>query len=171
MDRTRTSNRDSDIEALEGGLHIDEHALDEALLQQPDLLYRVSKQLAFETSRRDAAKQELAEIEAAADNELREDAARAEEKITEGGIKAQLRLNQKVKEATRTYLELCRRVDMWQALLDAYKQRSYALKELVTLHTANYFGDVTQTSTQRGYKDHAAHIAKERMKEERTRRE
>jgi hypothetical protein len=156
------------IETLEEALAIDEHALDEALIRQPDAFYRVSKKLAMELSIRDAAKQALQEEEAYADERARSSIPEGE-KVTETSIKSLVRLDKKVLAATDKLLMHNRRVAMLQALKEAFQQRSYVMKDLVSLYVANYFGDTsggrseTQLRTRRADENRTA-MAEERRK-------
>lgn len=145
-----------DLDELEKGLKIDEHALDEALQQQPDLFYRVSKTLAMLTSRRDAMKQEKETVEAQADLTIRRKHARDKDKATEGSIRAEIRLDREVIEVGNELLELANLVAQFAALKEAFQQRSYVLKDLVNLYTANYFGDSAGGSSRTRMRDHAA---------------
>lgn len=154
---TRAEKLKEQFEVLEGGLPIDEHALDEALQQQPELFYQVSKMLALQVSRRDAAKQQVAEVEAAIDTELRNDAKKAEEKISEKQLEALKIQDPEVKVAYREYLELCQTVGLLTALEKAYQQRSYVLKDLVTLYVANYFGDGSNRSSRNNAASEISH--------------
>jgi hypothetical protein len=138
---------------LEEALLIDEHALDEAIEAQPDMFWRVSKQLALLESRRDASKQALADEEAKVDTELRMKARKNDEKITNDEIKAQTRLMPAVKKASQTYLELNGQVSLYEALKGSFKQRSYALGHLVDLYVAGYFGQLGQARTSGGMKE------------------
>lgn len=131
---------------LEAGLKIDEHALDTALIRQPDMFYRVSQALALAISRRDFAKQTRDELMAELDADIRAVAARHEEKITEGGIKAQLTMDPAVKRAERECLDRGAMVGQLTALKEAFVQRSYVLKDLASLYVANYYSDASAGS-------------------------
>ena len=128
------------ITDLEKGLRIDEDALDEALLIHSDLFYRVSKQLTLLVSQRDAADQEKKEIEARVDAQLRHDAEVSESKTTEPQIKNDIRRDKDVIKAIDKLLELDKQVGQWQALKEAFLQRSYMLKAMCDLYIAGYFG-------------------------------
>lgn len=129
------------IAELEKGLRIDENALDEAHLQHADAFYRVSKQLAYLVSQRDAAKQAVEDAEAEADQDIRRTAAKHDNaKITVGEISAMIRLDPDVKKARDRYLTLSASVNELSALKEAFQQRSYMLSGLTSLYSANYFG-------------------------------
>jgi hypothetical protein len=165
---------ETSIEELEKGLLIDEHALDEALLRQPDAFYRVSKRLAIAISERDYAKQALEEEEARADAHIRESAALEskgdkKEKLTGPEVKALVALDKDVLRASKQLLHLRAQVGMWQALKEAFNQRSYALKDLVTLHAMGYFGETGNSRATNLLKDREAANNKEEMRRARER--
>jgi len=54
-----------------------------------------------------------------------------------------------VKSARFKLNELNTKLGKLEALKEAFQQRSYVLKELVALYTANYFGDVMTSSATR----------------------
>jgi hypothetical protein len=151
------------IEELEQGLLIDEDALDEALFQQPDLFYRVSKQLALSVSYRDQTKQEKEDTEARVDAQLRHDAEIDDEKITEKEIESQKRLNKDVQKAARELLRLNKEVGSLTALKESFQQRSFVLNKLVDLYTAGYFGDANHSRTVSKVKDYDHHQARQAM--------
>jgi hypothetical protein len=124
--------RQDTVADLEEALAIDEHALDEALIRQPDAFYRVSKMLAVMASRRDAAKQALQEEEAYADERARSSIPDGE-KVTETSIKSLVRLDKQVLTANDKLLKLSRETALLQALKEAFQQRSYVMKDLGSL--------------------------------------
>ena len=144
------------ISELKKGLKIDEHALDESLVRQADLFFRVSREVAILTSRRDAMKQELATTEAQADLDIRKGAAKNEDKFTEGEVKARIRLHKDVKEVQNELLELNSWLAQFTALKEAYSQRSYVLKDLVALFIANYYGSGAEGRSSRDLRARAA---------------
>lgn len=150
----RGSDYEKFLEELEAGLIINKDALDEALQIQPDVFYQISKALASLVSQRDAAKQQLGDVEARVDAKLRQAAAVSEEKITEKVVESNKRLDKDVKAATDTYLELGAYVGQYTALKEAYQMRAYALKDLASLYIAGYFGDAVQSSSQNTLRDH-----------------
>ena len=152
-----------DVHELERGLRIDEHGLNEALVEQPDMFYRVSKALAMEISRRDHAKQALADAEADADLAVRARAIAMEEKVTETEVKSRVRSDASVRTAIAEHLRLCETVGKLAALKEAFQQRSYALKELVGLYLANYYSASEHTATQGQLRSRFADDARRNM--------
>lgn len=128
-----------DLRELEDALRIDEHALEEALRDQPHMFYRVSKAYALEISRRDAAKQALQDAEAWADLSVREEAQEKDRKITEGEIKATVQTDVNVVRVREQFNRSSESVGKLAALKEAFQQRSYALKDLAGLYIANYY--------------------------------
>jgi len=147
--KSEVSNDEDNIQRLETGLQIDEHALDEALQYQPDLFYRVSARLSHLISERDYAKQELEEIEAEVSVRLRLEAEKEKTKLSVAECEALKTIDSEVVKASRKMLDLQRMVGQYSALKEAFNQRSYALKDLVALHIANYYSDSAQSNQQR----------------------
>lgn len=159
---------DTPVSELEAALAIDENALNEALIQQPDAFYRVSKKLALKASQRDAQKQALQEEEAYADERARESIPDGE-RITDTAVKAIVRLDKKVLEANSLLLKLNREVGLLQALKEAFSQRSYVMKDLVSLYVANYYGDSSGGRSETHLKNKRADENRTAMGEERRR--
>lgn len=179
-----------DFRELEDALAIDEHALEEALRDQPETFYRVSKALALVISRRDAAKQALADAEAGADLDVRDESREEESrvardtvrgkdkptpvskiKLTEGEVKARVQLDPAVVEARGAFARLSEEVGKLTALKEAFQQRSYALKDLCGLFIANYYtaSEHTGGGAASAVKERAADSARRRMADERRR--
>jgi hypothetical protein len=164
----KRNDADTSIGELEEALRIDEHALDEALVLQPDAFYRVSKKLAIMVSQRDAAKQALQEEEAYADERARASIPDGE-RVTDTAVKAIVRLDKKVLAANDALLKLNRQVGLLQALKEAYQQRSYVMKDLVSLWVANYYGDASGGRSETHLKNKRADENRTAMAEERRR--
>ena len=139
---------DVSLRDLERALKIDKHALDEGLECQADLFYMVARECALLVSRQDSASQQQKEVEAAVDQGIRRQLD-PNEKVTERDIEARRRTHPDVVEIVGQLLDLKRDVAIWQALKEAWQQRSYVLKELVTLYVASYYGDSTGRATDR----------------------
>jgi hypothetical protein len=135
---------DLSFKELEAGLAIDPNALDKGIIQQPDYFYRVARRLELALSQRDAAKKELEEIEAEVDQDIRQGAP-SDTRVTEGDVKAQTRLDKRVRVAIRKQLELGMEVGKLSALKEAYRQRSYAFNQLNELAITGYFGNDVAT--------------------------
>lgn len=125
-----------EIDRLKQRLVIDQDALSECLIEQPQLYYEVTNAHVRAVSLRDAAKLELEEIHARLDKAIRADADAAQTKITEARIQQEIHLDPKYQAKRKQLLELSERADRLQALRDAYSQRSFMLRELVALTIA-----------------------------------
>jgi hypothetical protein len=164
--KSETPSGETTLAELEQRLSIDEHALDDALTQQPDSFYRVAKNLALLISRRDAAKQLLAEEEARADREFRDVAAKNNDKTTEAELKNMIRLDADVRKAQKSFLDLSQSVGELSALKEAFQQRSYVLKDLVNLYISNYYSNQDGSDNSRAsrqIRDHDAEKAKKEL--------
>lgn len=148
------------LKQLEQKLQIDEHALDIALREHPDLFYKVASELALAISNRDEAKQNLEELEAEVDGELRRAAATSGEKTTEKEIESNKKIDKRVKAANDHFLAERLNSAKLTALKDAYEQRSYALSKLVDLYLANYYStnEEVKTGASRFKDTRAQHI-------------
>ena len=129
----------ADLKQLEAKLQINEHSLDVALREHPDLFYKVASELVSAISYRDAAKQAIIEMEAKIAMELRDEAAKNDEKITDKTVEASVRNDGRFKAANENYLEEHHKAAKWAALKEAYESRSYALSKLVDLYISNYY--------------------------------
>jgi K+-sensing histidine kinase KdpD len=152
------------ISELENMLILDENALDEALEQQPDLFYRVSKELALTVSRRDFAKQTKEEVEATVDAKIRHTAAVQDEKITERQIESEKRLHKDVQKAIKDLFVLNEKVGHLSALKEAFQQRSYVLKSLCDLYIAGYFGSNMSGTSERMKEHNAGEVRRDRAR-------
>lgn len=124
---------------LEDALRFDKNHMDDALIEQPDLFYRVSREYASAISERDGLKLEIAELAAELDKSIREEAARMQTKTTETGIQNEIASTPKMADMKRKYAGVAHQADRWLALKEAYQQRAYALKDLAGLWVAGYF--------------------------------
>lgn len=158
-----------DLRELEDALVIDEHALDEALREQPQLFYRISRAYALEISRRDAAKQALQDEEASVELDFRDDARERERKITEGEVKAHVQTDGRVVAARDRLARLSESVGKLSALKEAFQQRSYALKDLAGLYIANYYTASEHTAASSSLRDRRAAEARADMSQARRR--
>ena len=156
---------DVSLRDLERALKIDKHALDEGLECQADLFYMVGRECALLVSQRDAVVLELKAVEAEVDQEIRSKID-PNEKVTERDIEARRRTDPDVLNVVATLSKMNREVAIWQALKEAWQQRSYVLKELVTLYVSSYYGDSTGHATDR-LKGRDADVARHKLAEAR----
>lgn len=143
----RPRNREEPtLQELEGSLEIDQDDLDSCLTRQPGLFNLVANQVITANSRRDTLKMQLEEVRAQLDQDIRQKAQEDSEgdnapkmKLTETAIQNQLRTMPRLKEAQRELMTASTQAERWQALKEAYLQRSYMLKELVAIQLAQFY--------------------------------
>jgi hypothetical protein len=128
-----------DKQYYEGKLQIDRHALDDALVEQPETFHSVSKAYVYAVSNRDELKDKIRKTDANLYLEIREEAALNKEKLTEAAVQARLEVHESHTAAREAYLESCKQADLWQALKEAFQQRSYVLKDLAGLYISGYY--------------------------------
>ena len=124
-----------DIDEFRKYLKIDKLSLDDEVERQPSLFYEVSEAYAEAVGERDDDKETLAIIDA----ELDAQARNSKEKITEAQVKSYIQTNSEHQIAFDTWLESKKLADRLGALKEAFQQRSYMLRDLVSLHNSNYF--------------------------------
>lgn len=159
----------ANLDFLEDSFTFDKHRLDDALMQQADLVYRVAKRIAALQSRMDGAKLDLKELEADTAQKLRDDAAAAEEKTTEKGIENGVETNAKVRAQRRKVHDIKTELDAWMAMRAGYDARSYAIKDLVALYISQYYAE-SEGSGARMLKDRKGAEGRAGMAKERARR-
>lgn len=139
-----------DYKSLKNGLHIDKNSLDEELIQHAELYYNVASEAIHACDHRDQMKLELEQVKAEANLKLREDYNKKKLKFTEGLILAEALTDPLVQEVSQDYLDAKEKADQFNALRDAFSQRSYMLRELVQLYVSQYYAAdsvVTENST------------------------
>lgn len=151
------------LDQHERGLEIDENDLHTALLQQPQLYWQVSKQVALAKSRRDAAEQNLKVVEARTELNVRRSAREKKEDMTNPEVKSHVVMHLDVEKATTTLHALELEASQWSALERSFAQRMDALKKLVDLYLKNYWSESGLTGSQDSMKSHNAHLARRDM--------
>jgi hypothetical protein len=127
----RASTKKPQLETFRDQLVIDPDDLDSALVEQPDLFYHVAESYVMAVARRDEAKLTMEQATADLDKQFREAALAAEEKLTEAAMSRKLASAPRIQTLERELLALRAEADRWQALKEAYQQRSFMLRELV----------------------------------------
>jgi predicted nucleic acid-binding Zn-ribbon protein len=134
------------IEEFRQYLKIDKSSLDDEVVQQPSLFYEVSESCAEASAERDALKEQLAVVDADLDKKIRS----KNEKGTEAQIKNQIQAHPDHQKAFAEWLDAKLLADKLTALKDAFKDRSFMIRELGSLFVSNYFeeGAVRTTAAQ-----------------------
>lgn len=149
-------------------LLIDKNAMDDMWLQQPRIVQEIGERVALESSRRDEAKDQLADIGATVDSEVREAHAEDEKKPTETAIKNEVKQDSRVVRAQRRLRLFELNVARLQALSTSFHQRRYALQDLTTLWIGGYF--TSNSGAARDARDRKGAGGREAMQAERVKR-
>jgi hypothetical protein len=136
-------------------LRIDRNNLDKDVIQQPQLYWEVSRNLTEALDKKDQLKDLMERTFAKISNDIRGE----EPKSTESKLKELTTIDPEYQTSRNDYLNAKAIADKWQALKDAFSQRSFMLKELVSLYSANYFSE----STLEGGHRVKANMVKNRM--------
>lgn len=141
-------------EELEQELLIDPDDLDQELTRHVENYYAVSKQYMVAVSKRDEAKKDFKEVSGELYFEVRGVLSDTESRVTEGMVEAQTVQETKYQKANNILIEAEKAVNDWSALKSAYESRSFALRDLVQLYIAGYFGTQPAGSARTQKKDH-----------------
>jgi len=124
---------------LQQQLAIDKSVLDDEVIRQPVLFYTISEALTDALARRDGAKEALAFVDAEMDNVCRRKLSKGDAKVTEKMVQNHVQCSYEHGKAFDVYLKAKTYADKLLALKEAFQQRSYMLRDLVSLYSANYY--------------------------------
>jgi hypothetical protein len=130
------------LDTLRAQLQIDKDDLDTCLVEQPDLYYHVAEAYVMAVAKRDEAKLNMEQVTAELDKQFRQAAAEAEEKLTEAALSRKLTASPRMQTLEKDYLLYRVEADKWQALKEAFQQRSFMLRELVAVYVRR-MGDLS----------------------------
>lgn len=125
-------------EELKEALKIDKHDLDEEWVGQPELHNEAGRAYARCIAQRDQCEQEYKLVQAAIDRKLRDQYAN--DKITEVRLKNLVTEHPDVQNAYTEFNMWNHMTEAFKALKESYTHRRDALRELVSLHLAGYYG-------------------------------
>jgi len=128
---------------LESGLQIDPDDLDNMVINHPQLYYFVCCGYTGAISSRDEAKDLLKQQDAELSFTVRQRLEEEGKRPTESQVAAAIETHDDHHAALSAYRARCVEADNWGNLKAAYEQRSYALREIVELHIANYSATAT----------------------------
>lgn len=149
------------IEELHAQLAIDKSVLDDEVIRQPVLFYTVSEALTDVIAERDAAKEELNSVDAELDGKWRAKFAKANTKVTDKVVLSAVQIDPLHEKAFTDWLQAKTRAEKLAALKEAFQQRSYMLRDLVSLYSANYYEDA---SIRPSREQEASHYAANRQR-------
>lgn len=125
---------------LKASLEIDKSCLDDEVIRQPVLFYAISEQVTDAIAERDAAKEELALVDATLDAKYRSNMGRdSSKRVTETFIQNCVCSDNNHQKSLSIWLRAKLKADRLLALKEAFQQRSYMLRDLVSLYSANYY--------------------------------
>lgn len=128
------------IDQLKALLAIDKSVLDDEVIRQPSLFFDVSEQLTTAIAERDAAKENLATVDAQLDAKWRAKLNKVGAgRVTDKAIQSHVQTDKDHERAFDDFLVAKTAADTLSALKEAFQSRSYALRDLVSLYTANYY--------------------------------
>jgi len=136
-----------DLEFFQSKLLVDQNELDRELVEQPTLFHRICDRHVQAVSRRDHCKETLKQKDAESALSIRRELQAKGEKTTEKMIESYLEKGQIHTELVDQLLQLSFDVGRWVALKDAFLQRAFVLRDLVSLYVNNYW---SQDSVKEG---------------------
>ena len=159
---------DKELSELRAYLSIDKLALDDCLIEQPEIFYKVANALTFAVAQRDATKLDLEEARAELDEQFRKQAYEEERKyerkkghpappkLTEGAIQNRIRNTPRIRALENEFLARREEADQWAALKEAFHQRSFMLREIVALQLSQRRDEDAASGGQNAYTRMAA---------------
>ena len=141
------------VEDFKKYLEIDKSNLDEEIVHQPSLFSEVAEAHANAISVRDSLKEELATLDASLANELRKKIEKGGERATDARVQSATQQDKRHIKASNKYLEAKKEADILLALKESFQMRSYMIRDLAQLYSAQYFEStsVKITPTQKDY--------------------
>lgn len=139
MPSSPTGERTGSFSELRQALLIDKNSLDDDLVEQPDLFYRVSEQYTQARSFQDQIKTEITQLESELGAQIREEAELNKAKVTVDAVKQEIAGSPKMIALQKEFWDAATTVGKWASLKESYDMRASALKSLVQLYASNYF--------------------------------
>ena len=124
-------------------LRINRNDLDGEVVRQPELLYAAAEAHALAVSKRDHAAKKLDEVRAIVDHDVRELLNIDGEKYTEKMVTSAVDVTPDFLDAQSRSLKAKRTADLASALRDAFHQRAFVLRDLVSLYVSGYYSDAS----------------------------
>lgn len=144
---------------LRHALKLNKSDLEREVLEQPALFQEVAETLARAISRRDGLKERVSRIGSTLYEEVRRKLERDGQKTTEKAIASAIETEREYEDARDAYKAAESEVLLWTALKEAYQQRSFMLREIVSMTMANY---TDYGSAEAGYERHRDRVARSR---------
>lgn len=135
----RTNSKTLSLAEARAAIRIDKNSIDDELVRHPSLMSEVGESHTMACSERDKAKDAMEREEAKAYQKYKNKSVRDNLKETDHAIKQQVRDNKDVVKAVRLYRDNKAEAAHWEALWEAFKQRSFMLNKLADLYIAEYY--------------------------------
>jgi hypothetical protein len=145
-DKPQPVSNDVDLGWFESRLAIDKNALDEAFIEQAELLQKVSSRLALAISLRDEAKDQIKQTEARLFLEIRDRTPDGSKAPSQKVIEMMVDEHPSRAKAVKRHVTMVHDAATWDGMFEAYKARGYALTELNKLFLAGYFSNSSSTA-------------------------
>lgn len=126
-------------------LRIDKDNLDDELVEQPVHYQGICDEVSLAISVRDGLKKDQRDCAA----EIFLEVKSGPKKVTELEANAHVDCDSEYSKLREEFILACEDVSRWEGLKEAFGQRSFALKDLVNLHTTDYFS-VSSVSKDEG---------------------
>lgn len=140
-------------EEMHTKLKIDKHGLDDEIEQQPEIFGEVSEAAGMAKSIVESLEEQMKVLESELDAQFRADAEASEDKITEGMVKAFVAGNERRKALVIKILKAKHDQRQLDALSVSFKQRGYALNNMVDLYMSSYFSSRSAGSARQHHDD------------------
>ena len=148
---------------FESLLVIDKNRIDDEVVQQPDHYWRVAREAAFASSRAAEAKHDLKVVDANLNAEIPSALETKGIKTTVQNVTAAITAHPDHIEASQALIEADREAGLWGALRESFQQRSWAVKDAVSLTVSGYVSNSSAGGAQRASTDARADAGKKAM--------
>lgn len=128
---------------IQADVTIDQLRLDREWVKQPKLFLHYSEALAKARTKMDRAKDNVDFVKADLDGIVRDDMNANGVKITEASVQSNISIHPDMQAALLSLADARDEVNMMQAAVSALEHKKYALQNLVSLHSQNYFSSLT----------------------------
>lgn len=142
-------------------LPCNKNRLDDELELQPDMMMRIATRLTTMMSRMMEAKDELARVEGRLTEDLKED----DPKLTVAGLEARVKRHGDRTKAWTRFQEARHDLELWQGMLESWRQKGYSLKTLSELYSAQYFSVNSTMDPKRREREDRQDNARAEMRE------
>lgn len=153
----------SSLHEYTAALRVDKHRLDDELEVQAESQYHISQEVARKNSDVQAAKDALAAVEA----RLTLDLKSHEPKLTAEQLKALVQRHRDRAAAWQAWAAAREEYEMWLGLLEAWRQKGYALSKLAELHGQQYYAPSSTSDDRRLALRRSSEMARRHSAEER----